>query len=104
MSFLSQSLAMVLADLGRRIRNAIGKLGQATIINEEELDAMLKEVRISLQLVFFVQLAVEDATLNLFLHGFAVLQSINSCIKVCTALIESDVHIRLVAQLKNNVK
>ncbi|KAF8371107.1 hypothetical protein PRIPAC_77536 [Pristionchus pacificus] len=57
---------MVLADLGRRIRNAIGKLGQATIINEEELDAMLKEV--------------------------------------CTALIESDVHIRLVAQLKNNVK
>ncbi len=26
---------MVLADLGRRIRNAIGKLGQATIINEE---------------------------------------------------------------------
>uniref|UniRef100_A0A0K0DE88 Signal recognition particle subunit SRP54 n=1 Tax=Angiostrongylus cantonensis TaxID=6313 RepID=A0A0K0DE88_ANGCA len=34
---------MVLADLGRKIRNAIGKLGQATIINEEELDAMLKE-------------------------------------------------------------
>ncbi|GMS96308.1 hypothetical protein PENTCL1PPCAC_18483 [Pristionchus entomophagus] len=57
---------MVLADLGRRIRNAIGKLGQATIINEEELDAMLKEL--------------------------------------CTALIEADVHIRLVAQLKNNVK
>uniref|UniRef100_A0A0N5ABH7 Signal recognition particle 54 kDa protein n=1 Tax=Syphacia muris TaxID=451379 RepID=A0A0N5ABH7_9BILA len=35
---------MVLADLGRKIRNAIGKLGQATIINEEELNAMLKEV------------------------------------------------------------
>jgi len=33
---------MVLADLGRRIRNAIGKLGQATVINEEELNAMLK--------------------------------------------------------------
>jgi len=33
---------MVLADLGRRIRNAIGKLGQATVINEEELAAMLK--------------------------------------------------------------
>ncbi|CAJ0591981.1 unnamed protein product [Cylicocyclus nassatus] len=57
---------MVLADLGRQIRNAIGKLGQATIINEEELDAMLKEV--------------------------------------CMALIESDVHIRLVKQLKDNVK
>lgn len=26
---------MVLADLGRRIRNAIGSLGQATIINED---------------------------------------------------------------------
>ncbi|KAK6749593.1 hypothetical protein RB195_001917 [Necator americanus] len=59
-------LNMVLADLGRKIRNAIGKLGQATIINEEELDAMLKEV--------------------------------------CMALIESDVHIRLVKQLKDNVK
>ena len=35
---------MVLADLGRRIRVAIGKLGQATIINEEELNSMLKEV------------------------------------------------------------
>uniref|UniRef100_A0A914RP86 SRP54-type proteins GTP-binding domain-containing protein n=1 Tax=Parascaris equorum TaxID=6256 RepID=A0A914RP86_PAREQ len=35
---------MVLADLGRRIRNAIGKLGQATIINEDELNAMLNEV------------------------------------------------------------
>ncbi|ETN69375.1 signal recognition particle protein SRP54 [Necator americanus] len=58
--------SMVLADLGRKIRNAIGKLGQATIINEEELDAMLKEV--------------------------------------CMALIESDVHIRLVKQLKDNVK
>lgn len=57
---------MVLADLGRRIRNAIGKLGQATVINEDELNAMLKEV--------------------------------------CTALIESDVNVRLVKQLRENVK
>ncbi|KAF8375264.1 hypothetical protein PRIPAC_81693 [Pristionchus pacificus] len=57
---------MVLAELGRTIRNAIGKLGQATVINEEELDAMLKEI--------------------------------------CKALIESDVHIRLVQNLRNNVK
>lgn len=57
---------MVLADLGRRIRNAIGKLGQATIINEDELNAMLKEV--------------------------------------CGALIESDVNVKLVAQLRDNVK
>lgn len=57
---------MVLADLGRRIRNAIGKLGQATIINEDELNAMLKEV--------------------------------------CGALIESDVNVKLVAQLRDNIK
>lgn len=43
---------MVLADLGRRIRNAIGKLGQATIINEEELNAMLKEVAICIIFIF----------------------------------------------------
>uniref|UniRef100_A0A914HG37 Signal recognition particle 54 kDa protein n=1 Tax=Globodera rostochiensis TaxID=31243 RepID=A0A914HG37_GLORO len=57
---------MVLADLGRRIRNAIGKLGQATVINEDELNAMLKEV--------------------------------------CSALIESDVNVRLVKQLRENVR
>lgn len=57
---------MVLADLGRRIRNAIGKLGQATVINEEELNAMLKEV--------------------------------------CSALIESDVNVRLVKDLRESVR
>jgi len=35
---------MVLADLGRRIRTAIGKLGQATVINEDLVNEMLKEV------------------------------------------------------------
>ncbi|KAI6175516.1 Signal recognition particle 54 kDa protein [Aphelenchoides bicaudatus] len=35
---------MVLADLGRRIRTAIGKLGQATVINEDQVNDMLKEV------------------------------------------------------------
>uniref|UniRef100_A0AAF5CZ09 Signal recognition particle 54 kDa protein n=2 Tax=Strongyloides stercoralis TaxID=6248 RepID=A0AAF5CZ09_STRER len=55
---------MVLADLGRRIRVAIGKLGQATVINEEEIKAMLNEV--------------------------------------CSALLESDVNIRLVKKLKDN--
>ena len=57
---------MVLADLGRRIRDAINKLGQATIINEDELNIMLREV--------------------------------------CSALIESDVNVRLVKQLRENVK
>lgn len=50
---------MVLADLGRKIRNAIGKLGQATIINEEELDAMLKEVK-------DFQCSLYDFTFSLF--------------------------------------
>ena len=57
---------MVLADLGRKITNALNSLGKATIIDEEVLNAMLKEI--------------------------------------CTALLESDVNIRLVKQLKDNVK
>ncbi|CAD5219292.1 unnamed protein product [Bursaphelenchus okinawaensis] len=57
---------MVLADLGRRIRVAIGKLGQATVINEDEVNEMLKEV--------------------------------------CKALMESDVNIKLVAKLRENIK
>lgn len=35
---------MVLADLGRRIRTAIGKLTQETVINEDVLKSMLNEV------------------------------------------------------------
>lgn len=66
MSSVFRLTNMVLADLGRKIRNAIGKLGQATVINEEELNSMLKDV--------------------------------------CTALLEADVNIRLVKQLKDNVK
>ena len=57
---------MVLADLGRKITNALNSLGKATVIDEEVLNAMLKEI--------------------------------------CRALMESDVNIRLVKQLKDNVK
>jgi len=57
---------MVLADLGRQIRNALGRIGQNVIINEDELNNMLKEI--------------------------------------CAALIESDVNVKLVAELRNNVK
>ena len=57
---------MVLADLGRKITNALNSLGKATVIDEEVLNAMLKEI--------------------------------------CTALLEADVNIRLVKQLKDNVK
>ncbi|ELW63179.1 Signal recognition particle 54 kDa protein [Tupaia chinensis] len=56
---------MVLADLGRKITSALRSLSNATIINEEVLNAMLKEV--------------------------------------CTALLEADVNIKLVKQLRENV-
>ncbi|XP_036002615.1 signal recognition particle 54 kDa protein-like [Fundulus heteroclitus] len=57
---------MVLADLGRKITSALESLSNATIINEEVLNAMLKEV--------------------------------------CAALLEADVNIKLVKQLRENVK
>ncbi|KPP63373.1 signal recognition particle 54 kDa protein-like [Scleropages formosus] len=57
---------MVLADLGRKITLALRSLSNATIINEEVLNAMLKEV--------------------------------------CAALLEADVNIKLVKQLRENVK
>uniref|UniRef100_A0AC34RF66 Signal recognition particle SRP54 helical bundle domain-containing protein n=1 Tax=Panagrolaimus sp. JU765 TaxID=591449 RepID=A0AC34RF66_9BILA len=57
---------MVLADLGRRIRNAVGRIGQSAVINEDELNNMLKEIS--------------------------------------SALIESDVNVKLVIELRNNVK
>ena len=57
---------MVLADLGRKITSALRSLGNATIINQEVLDGLLKEV--------------------------------------CKALLEADVNIRLVKQLRENVK
>ncbi|RWS06894.1 signal recognition particle subunit-like protein [Dinothrombium tinctorium] len=57
---------MVLADLGRKITNALRSLGNATIINKEVLDGLLKEV--------------------------------------CTALLEADVNIKLVKQLRENVR
>jgi signal recognition particle subunit SRP54 len=56
---------MVLADLGRKITSALRSLGNATIINQDVLDTLLREV--------------------------------------CKALIESDVNIRLVKQLRENV-
>ncbi|RWS22599.1 signal recognition particle protein 54k-like protein [Leptotrombidium deliense] len=57
---------MVLADLGRKITSALRSLGNATIINKEVLDGLLKEV--------------------------------------CTALLEADVNIKLVKQLRENVR
>ncbi|XP_069115980.1 signal recognition particle subunit SRP54 [Argopecten irradians] len=57
---------MVLADLGRKITSALKSLSNATIINEEVLNEMLKEI--------------------------------------CKALLEADVNIKLVKQLRENVR
>ncbi|XP_065198213.1 signal recognition particle subunit SRP54-like [Sycon ciliatum] len=57
---------MVLADLGRKITTALHSLSKATVISEEVVDAMLKEI--------------------------------------CAALLESDVNVRLVRDLRKNVK
>ncbi|XP_020281144.1 signal recognition particle 54 kDa protein [Pseudomyrmex gracilis] len=57
---------MVLADLGRKITSALRSLSNATVINEEVLNSMLKEI--------------------------------------CTALLEADVNIKLVKQLRENVR
>ncbi|XP_011497431.1 PREDICTED: signal recognition particle 54 kDa protein [Ceratosolen solmsi marchali] len=57
---------MVLADLGRKITSALRSLSNATIINQEVLNSMLKEI--------------------------------------CAALLEADVNIRLVKNLRENVR
>ncbi|PAA48838.1 hypothetical protein BOX15_Mlig016372g1 [Macrostomum lignano] len=57
---------MVLAELGRKITTALRSLSSATVINEEVLNSMLKEV--------------------------------------CMALMESDVNVRLVKRLRENVR
>jgi signal recognition particle subunit SRP54 len=57
---------MVLSELGRRINAAVGDLTKSNVVDEQALDAMLKEI--------------------------------------CTALLESDVNVRLVGKLRNSIK
>ena len=57
---------MVLAELGHKITNAIRKMVDSTVVDEEVLAAMLKEI--------------------------------------CAALLESDVNVKLVQQLRTNIK
>eukprot|EP00051_Salpingoeca_urceolata_P033149 m.19194 g.19194 ORF g.19194 m.19194 type:complete len:515 (+) comp5891_c0_seq1:396-1940(+) len=57
---------MVLADLGRQITDALKSMSNATIIDEEVLNALLKEI--------------------------------------CAALLNSDVNVKLVSQLRKNIK
>lgn len=57
---------MVLADLGRKINNALHSLSKETVIDQDAVDKMLKDI--------------------------------------CVALMESDVNVKLVQQLRNGVK
>nr|CAD7445245.1 unnamed protein product [Timema bartmani] len=67
---------MVLADLGRKITSALRSLSNATVINEEVLNAMI-----------------------------VVPRSYNAMLKeICAALLEADVNIRLVKKLRENVR
>lgn len=57
---------MVLADLGKRLTTALRNMTNSTVIDEEVLNEMLKEL--------------------------------------CAALLESDVNVKLVANLRKNIK
>ncbi|RUS22605.1 hypothetical protein BC937DRAFT_88242, partial [Endogone sp. FLAS-F59071] len=57
---------MVLADLGRRINNALTEMTKSNVIDEKVLDTLLREI--------------------------------------CNALLEADVNIKLVANLRKNIK
>ncbi len=57
---------MVLAELGSKITSAIRKMTNSSVVDEEVLTAMLKEI--------------------------------------CAALLESDVNVKLVLQLRANIK
>ena len=76
---------MVLADLGRKITSALRSLSNATVINEEVVNK--------------VEICQHWLTL------ISLLQVLNAMLKeICAALLESDVNIRLVKQLRENVK
>lgn len=81
---------MVLADLGRKITSALRSLSNATIINEEVSNLMMSRVTGDWQ---------RKVT------ALLVLQVLNAMLKeVCAALLEADVNIKLVKQLRENVK
>ncbi|MEQ2178807.1 Signal recognition particle, partial [Goodea atripinnis] len=87
------SAIMVLADLGRKITSALRSLSNATIINEEVGSTM--SVRPVLQ--FIAELYNTNCSLT---H-----KVLNAMLKeVCAALLEADVNIKLVKQLRENVK
>lgn len=81
---------MVLADLGRKITTALHSLSKATVINEE--------VKALSNLKFRVFRSVG-------LRSCLFSQVLNSMLKeICAALLEADVNIRLVKQLRENVR
>lgn len=84
---------MVLADLGRKITTALQSLSRATIINEEVRHKILVHC---MWYVYFQSLIITK---------YFLLQVLNSMLKqICAALLEADVNIRLVKNLRENVR
>lgn len=81
---------MVLADLGRKITSALRGLSNATIINEE---------------VGYVKGLLFRKQMFIIIFYFLFLKVLNSMLKeICAALLEADVNIRLVKNLRENVR
>lgn len=87
---------MVLADLGRKITTALQSLSRATIINED----------VSTKCYTKHWLAWRQKPWAWFPKNVLLdLQVLNSMLKqICAALLEADVNIRLVKNLRENVR
>lgn len=105
---------MVLADLGRKITSALQSLSKATVINEEVRVKVKIKIYSSFRMhtythsqcriLFFnkIHSMIQPKTLC---HHSESLQVLNSMLKeICAALLESDVNIRLVKKLRENVR
>lgn len=76
---------MVLQELGERITGALSKLSNRTVIDQEALDAMLKEIG-----------ALEAPSARLALTYMHLIQG--------NALVAADVNFKLVMSLRNGIK
>ena len=80
---------MVLADLGRKITGAIRSLNSATVINEEVSQALLARLP-----SWWAEWP-----------SFVFAKALDNMLKdIGRALIEADVNVRLVKQLRDNIK
>lgn len=82
---------MVLADLGRKLNNALSALNKAPVVDEKVLS---RHTRLT-----------SSNGLNIDATSAKWLQVLDEILKeVCKALLESDVNVKLVQSLRNKVK